>query len=109
MTVQPHSDANEPVRMFSVRVELHNEQDYTQLHAAMWAEGFRRIVTYQNQLHQLPTGSYVIHTKSKIDMVMVKVRLAAAKTKKAYMVWLVEMKDFRPHDLPIVPKDPDAP
>ena len=51
---------------FITRVELHgaNEQDYANLHTAMQAQKFNRILVNGNTKYQLPTAEYVSYSST---------------------------------------------
>lgn len=53
-----------------IRVQLHREDNYVQLHAAMAARGFSRAITLDNgRIAQLPTGTYYCSRLSLADAV----------------------------------------
>ena len=74
---------------FTVRVELHRatEGDYEQLHSAMEAEGFSRLLTSdEGETYHLPTAEYNVETNNSTSAVLKSARSAAASTNLGYEV-----------------------
>jgi hypothetical protein len=46
-------------KRYFVRIELHGENDYTELHKEMKSRGFSRKITVEGTKKKLPTGCYI--------------------------------------------------
>lgn len=78
---------------FTTRVELHDAvyADYEQLHSAMTAEKFTRIITSSDgKSYHLPTAEYNKEGAYTRDEVYESAKRAAAKTGKSYAVLVTE-------------------
>lgn len=82
---------------FTVRVELHNEKDYTELHEEMRIAGFVTQISKDGKtFFDLPTAEYSKIGEFTIDQVLKSAKDAAEKTKKKFEI-LVTMSE-KPRD-----------
>lgn len=78
---------------FVTRVELHagSPSDYSILHSAMAAEGFRQTITSGNgTVYQLPLGEYYREGTIERADVLQAAQRAAGKTRKEFAVLVTE-------------------
>jgi hypothetical protein len=78
---------------FTTRVELHqaNYQDYENLHAAMSAAGFSRLITSDDGVtYHLPTAEYDRSGNFTKSEVLAQAKAAANSTRKSNAVLVTE-------------------
>jgi hypothetical protein len=77
---------------FFVRIELHGEDAYDELHAAMRRRGFSRNIQSKNgRFFRLPTGEYRLESDSlDRSKVLLKAKRAVAKTGKRAAITVTE-------------------
>lgn len=80
---------------YTVRVELHNSDDYVTLHKAMKKEGFKTTIKFEKKPElQLPTAEYIFTGKTTGAKVKAKA-INAAKTVIAAFAILVTKSSGR--------------
>ncbi|MDI9680981.1 hypothetical protein [Burkholderia cenocepacia] len=108
----------------TARVELHEDDartkvlkttsdEYSQLHAEMWEQGFRRYVTNSDdEMKQLPPAEYSYEGGDSIDRLYEKIKTAAyaaVKSHKRYSFVLTRTTESRKwYNLETIEEDPDA-
>jgi hypothetical protein len=77
---------------FFVRVELHDEEAYDDLHTAMRRQGFTRNIESKNgRFFRLPTGQYRLESNTLgRSKVLLKAKRAVAKTGKQAAITVTE-------------------
>lgn len=78
---------------FTTRVELHGgtAEDYTKLHKAMAAQGFRQTITGgDGKVYHLPTAEYDISGSYTGEQVRTKAATAATTTGRSHAVLVSE-------------------
>lgn len=95
---------------YSVRLELREAADdaWGRLHKAMWANGFRRVITWKGKQYRLPTGSYVIKSAQTLSTIFNLAKTTAQAIDKKVLIWAVRFDACQPW-LVQVTVDPDAP
>jgi hypothetical protein len=93
---------NREMSKFTTRVELHNadEDDYSDLHAAMEDQGFSRLIASNDGItYRLPTAEYNLDEDWTLDQVLSAAKKAAATTGREFAVLVTESNGRKWHGL----------